>query len=248
MSTDHQFAYPPLDVPKPVADGLWIVDGAPIHPGGLLTLPVRMAVVRLASGDLWLHSPVRHSAELARSLARLGPIRHLVAPNVAHWSFLPDWQKAFPDATLWAAPGLRARRQVRKSGLRIDHDLGDAAPEAWSGQIEQAVVPGAGGFREVAFLHLPSRTLLLTDLIANLEADRLPAATRLFARINGMLAPDGRAAAYVRMSVRMRRSEAACALARLVELQPERLVFPHGAWFDRDGVAAARRSLGWILG
>ena len=248
MSTDHQFAYPPLDVPKPVAEGIWVVDGAPIRPGRLLALPVRMIAIRLASGDLWLHSPIRHSAGLAHSLAGLGPVRHLVAPNIAHWSFLPDWQKAHPAATLWGTPGLRARRQVRKSGLRIDHDLGDAPPEAWSGQIDQAVVLGAGGFREVAFLHRPSRTLLLTDLVANLEAARLPRATRLFARANGMLAPDGRAAAYVRLSVRMRKQEAARAIGRLLEHQPERLVFPHGAWFDRDGTAAARRSLDWLLG
>ena len=248
MSTQDIVGYPPLDVPKPVAGDLWIVDGTPIRPGGLLTLPVRMTVIRLGSGDLWLHSPVRHSEALARALSGLGAVGHLVAPNIAHWSFLPAWQKAFPGATVWAAPGLGTRRQVRRSGLRIDHELGDAAPEAWSGQIEQAVVPGAGGFREVAFLHPPSRTLILTDLIANLEAGKLPPLTRVFCRLNGMLAPQGRAAAYVRLSVRARGSEAAEALGRLLERQPERLVFPHGAWFERDGAAAARRSLAWLLG
>jgi Domain of unknown function (DUF4336) len=239
--------YPPLDVPKPFGDGLWIVDGAPIRPGGL-SLPVRMTVIRLGSGELWLHSPVRHGEALARALAALGTVRHLVAPNIGHWSFLPDWQRAFPQATLWAAPGLRARRAVRKSGLRIDHDLGERAPAAWAGEIEQAVIPGAGGFREVAFLHLASRTLVLTDLIVNLEAGKLPLATRLFARLNGMLAPHGRAAAYVRLSVRLRRAEAARALSRLLDRNPERLVFAHGRPFERDGAAAARRSLAWLLG
>lgn len=248
MSPDEQVGYPPFDIPKPVAEGVWVVDGAPIRPGGTLTLPIRMTVIRLRSGELWLHSPVRHGDALARRLEELGVVRHLVAPNIAHWSFLPDWQKAFPGAAVWAAPGLRARRQVRKSGLRIDRDLNDTAPGAWSGQIEQAVVPGAGGFREVAFLHLPSRTLVLVDLVANLEAGKLPPVTRLFCRLNGMLAPQGRAAAYVRLSVRMRRSEAADALGRLIERQPERVVFAHGAWFERDGAAAARRSLAWLLG
>jgi hypothetical protein len=52
----------------------------------------------------------------------------------------------------------------------------------------------------------------------------------------------------VRLSVRMRRREGARALERLLQRQPERLVFPHGAWFERDGTAAARRSLDWLLG
>ena len=245
--TDRDVTYPPLDVPKPVAEGVWIVDGAPIRPAPGLVMPTRMIVIRLASGDLWLHSPVRHGEALARALAELGPVRHLVAPNIGHWTFLPDWQRAFPQATLWAAPGLRDRRQVRKSGLRIDHDLGEQAPAAWAGEIEQAVIPGAGGFREVAFLHLPSRTLLLTDLVANLEAEKLPFATLLFARLNGMLAPHGRAASYVRISVRMRRAEASRAVTRLIGRAPERVIFAHGRWFERDGTATARRSLGWLL-
>jgi hypothetical protein len=207
-----------------------------------------MTVARLASGDLWLHSPVRHGEALARALTALGPVRHLVAPNVGHWSFLPEWQREFPQATLWAAPNLGRRGAVRRSGLRIDHELGDHAPGNWAGEIEQAVVPGAGGFREVAFLHIASRTLILTDLVVNLEAGKLPAATHLFARLNGMLAPHGRAAVYVRLSVQLRRTEAASALSQLLDRKPERLIFAHGRPFERDGAAAARQSLAWLLG
>ena len=79
--------YPPLDVLKPVADNLWIVDSGPQEAMGL-SLPVRMTVVRLGSGDVWLHSPTRYNAELRREIETLGPIRHLVAPNIAHWTHL----------------------------------------------------------------------------------------------------------------------------------------------------------------
>jgi len=34
--------YPPLDVPKPVADGIWIVDSGPLRVFGVLGLPIRM--------------------------------------------------------------------------------------------------------------------------------------------------------------------------------------------------------------
>ncbi len=118
--------YQPVDVPKPVAEGVWIVDGAPIRPAPGLILPVRMTVVRLASGELWLHSPVRHSPGLARALAELGPVRHLVAPNIAHWSFVAGWRRHQPDATFWAVPELGRRLPVRLRGLRSDREL--AAP------------------------------------------------------------------------------------------------------------------------
>lgn len=116
--------YPPLDTPKTIDAGLWIVDSGPISAMGL-SLPVRMTIVRLANGDLLLHSPTQYSEELGRKIDALGRVRHLVAPNVAHWTFIADWQRAYPDAMTWAAPGLRDRAQVRASTMRIDAELGD---------------------------------------------------------------------------------------------------------------------------
>ena len=149
---ESRTVYPPLDVLKPVAPDIWIVDSGPLHAMGL-AIPVRMTVVRLKSGDLWLHSPTRYDEGLDSELHRIGTIRHLVAPNVAHWSFLKDWQARYPDVVTWAAPGLRQRSQVKKSGVALDHDLGPYAPEAWALDIEQAVVPGGFGVNEVAFFH-----------------------------------------------------------------------------------------------
>ena len=70
--------------------------------------------------------------------------------------------------------------------------------------FEQAIIPGAAGFREVTFFHRPSRTLLLTDLVVNLEAGKLPLHARAFAWATGVLAPDGKAPAYLRFIVKRR--------------------------------------------
>jgi hypothetical protein len=243
----HPSTYPPLDVLKPVAENVWIVDSGPLQFFGLV-LPLRMTVIRLAGGDLWLHSPTRLDDRLRAELDRLGRVRHLVAPNVAHWMFVRDWQQHYPHALTWAAPGLRERAQVKKSGVRLDYDLSDAPPGEWADELEQTIVPGGAGFREVAFLHRPSRTLVLTDVIVNLEADKLPLIMRAFARLTGVLAPDGKAPAYVRLLIRMRRREAAAAAERLLAWAPERVIFSHGRWFERDGAALLRRSLAWLTG
>ena len=237
--------YPPLDTLKPVADGVWIVDSAMRADG--LTMPIRMTVIRLTGGDLMLHSPTRFSDDLKRALDQLGRIRHLVAPTFAHWVFLREWQDRCPDAATWAAPGLRERRQVRKSGLRLDHDLADAAPSAWAEEIEQAVVRAGLGIAEVAFFHKPTRTLVLTDLVLNVDPQKVPALARPALRLAGVLAPDGMAAPPLRLAIRLRRNDAALALSRLLARHPERVIFAHGSWFDRDGEAALRRSLRWLL-
>lgn len=242
-----EVTYPPLDVPKPVAEGVWIVDSGPLGAMGL-KLPVRMTIVRLGSGGLWLHSPTRVDPGLESTLQEIGPIRHLVAPNVGHWKFVKDWQDACPDAVTWAAPRLKSRFQPRMSGLRVDRELAETPPGEWADEIDQLIVPGGGGYREAAFLHRPSRTLILTDLVANLEPDKLPFATRAFAGANGMLAPDGKAPLYLRASVMLRRREAAAAARRLLGWAPERVIFAHGRWFSRDGTAALARSLRWLTG
>src|SRR3954451_19441034 len=91
-------------------DDIWIVDDTPIVAGGL-RLPLRMTVIRLSSGAVLLHSPVRYSPLLRMELERIGPIKYLLAPNFAHWMFLSGWQKALPDAITLAVPGLAKRKQ-----------------------------------------------------------------------------------------------------------------------------------------
>lgn len=78
--------YPPLDTLKPVPANVWIVDSGPISAIGL-SLPVRMTVIRLQSGGMWLYSPTRFDESLPREIEAIGPIQHLVAPNIAHWTF-----------------------------------------------------------------------------------------------------------------------------------------------------------------
>ena len=240
------FGYPPLDTAKPVAEDVWIVDS--LLPGAIgRVLPARMTVIRVADG-LLLHSPTRYGPALLGELEQFGPVRHLLAPNPAHWIGLPDWQAACPGATTWAAPGLRRRGPVRKSGVHLDHDLGDRAPPEWGDALTLLTVPGGFGFGEVALFHRASRTLVLTDLVVNLEAPMLPAAVRPVARLLGTLAPDGMPPAYLRGVYKLRRRAAAAAAETLLALGPERVIFAHGRWFERDGAAALRRSLRWLLG
>ena len=239
--------YPPLDVLKPIAENLWIVDSGPLSAFGM-SLPVRMTVIRLANGDLWLHSPTRFDGNLRAELERHGRIRHLMAPNIAHWTFVRDWQQRCPDALTWAAPGLRERGQVKKSGVRLDRDLGEMSPPEWAGKMEHALVPGGGGFREIDFFHRPSRTLVLTDIVVNLEPEKLSMLMRIFARLSGVLAPNGKAPLYLRLVIRARRAEAAAAASRMLAWAPERVIFTHGRWFERDGATALCRSLAWLEG
>lgn len=239
-----RIGYPPLDTPKPVSADVWIVDSGPISVGGL-TIPVRMTVIRLAEGDLLLHSPTQFTSALRAELVQLGPVRHLVAPTIGHWTFLPDWQKAFPEAEVWAVPGLRDRPQVRASGLQINHDLGEKSPPAWEKDIEQGLVHGGGGFKEAFFFHRTSRTLILADLVQNLEPSKLPALTGLVARL--ALAARGKTSGHVRAATLLGGESAKESIRRMLSLQPHKVIFAHGRWFDSKATDRLKRAFEWSV-
>ena len=238
--------YPPLDMPKPVAGGVWVVDSGPQRVLGL-PIPVRMAVLRLADGGLWLHSPTRFSPGLGAALRAIGPIRHLVSPGTAHWTHLQAWQAAFPEARLWAPHGVVERARDQGTALRAHGVLGPEPPADWAGQIDQETLVGAG-FIEIAFFHRASRSLLLCDTLQAMEPARLPRAMGLLVRALGAAGPAGGTPRHVRLLLARHRDHNRAALRRLLALDPARVIFPHGAWFESDGAARLRRGFAWLLG
>ena len=245
--SEGDVTYPPLDTPKPVAEGVWIVDSGPLRIVGM-PLPVRMTVVRLADGGLWLHSPTRYTPGLRAELERLGTVRHLLGPNIAHWAFIEEWQRNCPQALTWGPQELQERAPVKKSNVRFDRVLPDASPPDWSSEMEQVAVPGGGGFKEIDFFHKPSRTLILTDLVLNIETEKMPLWMRPLLHLMGPAAPDGKPPVYLRALVKMKRAEAKAAAERMLAMNPERVIFTHGRWFERNGAAELRRSLRWLVG
>jgi short-subunit dehydrogenase len=205
-----------------------------------------MTIIRLSNGDLVLHSPVRYSTALRDELAQLGSIKYLVAPNVAHWMFLPDWQKRLPRTSTFAARGLSTRKQVREAGLRIDHELGGTTPGEWESELETITV-NAPMFSEIELFDKRSRTLILTDLVQNLDPARLPVSTQAAAGLLGIAKPDGMAPVYLRLLLRLGGRSVQTAAQRLVSLAPERVIFAHGDWFKSEGTERLRRSLRWLL-
>jgi hypothetical protein len=242
----EQITYPPLDTLKPVTNGVWIVDSGPMTAMGFVQLPIRMTVLRLYDGSLMLHSPTRFTATLKQELEQVGLIAHLVAPNSAHWMFVKEWQDRCPAVRTWAAPGLYRRGQVRRMGVHIDHEMQDGALAHWPGEIDRVLIEGVG-FAEVALFVKHAKLVVLTDLVLNLEASKLPPALRPVAGLAGVLAPDGKAPLYLRALIKLKRTQARRAAKRLVAYKPDLTIFTHGRWFDSGAEEKLRKSLAWLL-
>ena len=238
--------YEPLDVLKPVAEDLWVVDGPVIRFRWLgvgLPFPTRMTVVRLADGGLWLHSPTAWSEPLADALAALGPVRFLVAPNKIHYWWLADWQRRRPEAVVVAAPGVD--ENAAKRGARIDRELGADPVSEWAEDIDHTLVPGSF-MTEAVFLHRPSRSLILTDLIENFEAERIHGPLfRLAARLGGVLHPHGGTPRDLRATFRTHRADVRNAAETMIAWQAARILIAHGRPPEGDATAILRRVFAW---
>ena len=156
-----------------IADGVWGVRGEARMPGGV-TFPLRMTVVRLPDDSLWLHSPVAIDDATAAALQELGPVGHIVAPTRMHDLYLQSAQARWPEAQMYAPEG------VDVAGVRIDVPLTETSKAAWHGAIDSIAIDGASRLREHAFLHVPSRTLLVADLVFNFAGSNLATRTMLW--------------------------------------------------------------------
>lgn len=203
-----------------------------------------MTVIRLASGEIMLHSPCPISDDLATELTGLGPVKHIVLPGNFHHLNAASAQAAFPDAKTWICPGIEKKRP----DLRYDAVLGDDAPLEWAGEIDQQLVHGTRIMREVAMFHRHTHTLILVDLIENFS-DTTPGTGGLLKfwfkwvfRIWGrpVFAPEYRFGWSDRAA-------AAKSLRRILDWDFDRIILSHGDLIDENAHAAAEIAWSPIL-
>ncbi len=220
---------------------LWIAEGptTPFIAG--FHYPTRMAVIRLADGGLFVWSPVALVPALKSEIDALGPVCCLVSPNLLHHLFLAEWKSAWPEARMFASPGLRRRRQ----DLAFDDDLGDAPAPLWAGQIDQALLHGSFVMTEAVFFHRASRTAIFADLIQNFPPGWFSGWRGFLARLDGIVAPNPGAPREWRASF-WRRDVARVSLRRILDWPIEKVIVAHGGCAEEDGAAFVRRAFSWL--
>jgi hypothetical protein len=219
---------------------IWIAEG-PSVPFLGVPYPTRMTLVRLSDGGLWLCSPIELNAALADAVRALGPVQHLVSPNKIHHLFLGQWAQAWPDAKLWASPGLARRRR----DLSFHGELGNAAEPAWESDIDQLIFRGSFAMEEVVFFHRASRSAIITDLVQKFDPATLRGWRGLLMRLDGLVGPEGSTPREWRLTFWNRRASRE-ALRKMLGWNPQRLIIAHGQWVRENGREALARSLSWI--
>lgn len=218
------------------AENVWLAE-APLRFYGV-PFGARMTVVRLASGALLLHSPIPLDAPLREEIAALGPVRDIVAPNKLHHLHLGAASEAFPEARVWAPPGLARKRE----DLRFDAELVSGTP--WEDELESATLRGSRVMEEVVFFHAPSRTLVVADMCEHF-GPWSPALTRVVARLGRMYARP-RMPADWQLSFRDRDATRA-SFERVFAWDFDRTILAHGRLVERDAKEVLAGEYAWAL-
>jgi hypothetical protein len=229
-----------------IGKDIWIAEGPVVQWGYGIPIkfpfPTRMTVIRLGDGSLFVHSPVAADEKLLAEAKALGPVAHLVSPNMLHHIYVAEWARHFPEARTWAAPGVRARTTANYSD-----DLGDLPPPEWSNDIDQRIARGSRVMEEVIFFHKASATLILADLIENFEEGRLHGWFNHFMyRLIGVMAPHGRAPRDLRMTYAGRHNQMRPIVDWMIACAPRQIVIAHGMWIRENAVARIREAFDWV--
>lgn len=169
-----------------VKDTIWTFDQ--IQGIFYVVVPIRMTIVKLEGGGLFVYAPVAPTPECVRLVNELvaehGDVKYILLPTISgveHKVFVGPFARKFPTAQVFVAPhqwsfplnlplswlGLPANRtQVlpdnsRETPFADDFDYAILGP----------IALGPGQFEEVAFFHRRSHTLLVTDSIVSVPAE-----------------------------------------------------------------------------
>lgn len=208
-------------------------------------LPARMTILKLEDGGLALHSPVPAPEATLAQIDALGPVRLILAPNNFHHLFLPKSIARHPDAEVWAAPGLPAKRKDLSLPNLLGPDLGAGRPAPpWAAELTPFFLAGAPKADESVFLHRATGTLVVTDSYFNLVDGAPGFLSPVLFRLVGSW-KKGCQSKLWRSAVKDKAAMAESTRAVLAE-SFDRLVMAHGVVIETGAHAAYREGAGWL--
>jgi hypothetical protein len=220
------------------AGGLWTVS----QPLSVLGAEIgcRMTVVRLANGELLLHSPIRLDPERKAWLDGLGRVRHVLAPNLDHYLFVADYAAAYPEARLYAAPGVAPKLPRVRFDVVLEYP--QLVPD-WRDTVTQHYFRSSSTLQELVLYHPVTRTLITADLAFNIQESH-GLLSGILLRLNESyrtFGPSRVCRSHIH-APEWARDDVDAILA----LRPERIVVSHGEILHEGAADALRHAYAWL--
>jgi hypothetical protein len=178
-----------------------------------------MTILRTKAGELVIHNPIRLEDRAYAQLETLGLVAHIVAPNRYHDSDGKYWRARFPLAKFYP-PG----------------SIGRLWPHELRKEVDALPVAGLRLLDEAVFFHRVSKTLVVTDLVFNMQVNLRGAEKQLYV-LNKIYQRFGPSRLFRYFFVR-NRHDFAKSLDKILRWDFERVIMNHGTILERDGPRA----------
>jgi hypothetical protein len=196
-----------------IADGVWQVRGPSLRFKAGVRVPSRSTVVRLASGDLLVYSPIAQMP----GVDEIGGVAHIVEPSKYHHLFVAAARERWPSARVHER----------------DVTLVDAA-------IDAVKIDGVPELDETVLFHHPSGTLVVADFLFNMTAENFMSRVGFaLTGVGGNRVAQSREWIWARKD----KAAARASVERVLAWPIQRVAFCHGesVAIDAAGIAALVR-------
>ena len=228
---------------REIDKNLWVAQ-QPLRYFGL-SVGTRMTVIRLTNGELVIISPIQVNRATTEHLNQIGDVRHIIAPNLYHYLFASRFKAIYPNATFWAAPGLKSKKPELPIDRVIEADFLDELKHRLFDGFKTFGLSGPSLLNECVFFHPASQTLILTDTAFHFD-ESFPLTTQLLAAtVLGSyktLSPSLLEKVASRDKVKVRQS-----VQSVLTWDFHRVIMAHESIIENDAKQRFREGYEWVL-
>lgn len=149
--------------------------------------PVRMTVIRLEEGGLFVYAPIAPTQECITLLRQLeaehGEVKYIIHPTASgleHKVFVGPFARHCPKATIFVAPSqwsfpLNLPSSWLGIPARRTQVLSESETPPFATEFDYSILSpinlNLGYFQEIAMVHRPTQTLLVTDCLVSIPSN-----------------------------------------------------------------------------
>ncbi|KNZ50293.1 hypothetical protein VP01_44g1 [Puccinia sorghi] len=145
-----------------------------LHPKRMGVAPIggRSTAIKLSNSSVWLLASTPLTDETRQKIDQLGPVKYIAVADMEHTGFTTQYAEAYPEAKVYGPEGAAKKLGINVHEWTADKDLN---PMEYDDRVLKDEIKAEyfDGFinKDIAFLHVPSKTLIQADLLFNLPAN-----------------------------------------------------------------------------
>ncbi|KAH9810865.1 hypothetical protein DFH28DRAFT_984416 [Melampsora americana] len=138
---------------------------------GLQPIGGRTTAIKLSDDTVWVLASTPLGEETKTKIDSLGQVKHIAIADIEHTGFTSEYAKAYPSAKIYGPEGSahKTKLEVAEWTAKGPSPM-DQAEGAVKSEIKAEYFDGFVN-KDIAFLHVPSKTLIEADLLFNLPAN-----------------------------------------------------------------------------